>query len=128
MIIYRIKSTRTGMYYNKRGWVRNSLYNKEILTFPNEKDQIDSYDLLEEDDYEGHKNHAEKYNRSYFNPRFSPLGDIFYSRRGAEQVLTSLTKTNKKTRSTKAGLILHGTEKASYYKIVKCKLVDIDET
>lgn len=128
MIVYRIKSIRTGMYYNRKRWTKNPSHNAATVHLSDADDYYDKKTALEEDDFEGAKKLAHEYNAKYFKSTFSELGDIFYSRGGAEQVLTRLTKTNKKTRSTKAGLVLHGTDKASYYKIVASKLVDIDET
>lgn len=128
MNVYRIKSKRTGMYYSRTGWVKNPLYNKAMPSIPSDDDYYIRHEKLEQDDFEEAKKLATEYNRSWFTCRFSPLGDIFYSRRGAEQILTRITKTNKKTRSTKAGIILHGTEKANIYTIVESKLVDTDET
>lgn len=115
--LYRIYDESTGLYYNggQTQSKRNPNYDSKV-TFKGDWNQ-------KPDDYH-HGKHPWNY---WYKEYWDTTGKIFTNYRGAEQAVSRLSKTSKRIRKNKAENILFGNQKSNNIKILRCRIVNIND-
>lgn len=142
-LFYRVLNVDTGRYYTgKAVWVTNPKYDNKYDSkynawYPEQsisRDKLQKYSQFYTIGNDNKYREISSYNKKldftaedmapWMRNRacyWSEEGKMYDTRKGAELVLSSLTRTSKKLRSNKVDFLLNAPPEAAKYRLVACK-------
>lgn len=115
-IVYRIKNEETGEYYKDTNYLWKSTIDAILAKAP---EQVNEWDKRVLEQWESPYKTTDN-NNSFKIMLFDPVGKLYSTERGAQNMCSQLTKCSYKDRKTPAGMIL----KAKYnFKVVKTEVI-----